>query len=80
MVDTGEVLNWGENVVVDKHCIGDIPGNRTTIIVMPIVEAHGMLMPKTSSRAITSTACTADTIGVLANVELSIEQMKKVVQ
>ncbi|MBA6342581.1 thymidine phosphorylase family protein [Colwellia sp. MB02u-10] len=79
MVDTGEVLNWGENIVVDKHCIGGIPGNRTTMIVMPIVAAHGMLMPKTSSRAITSPAGTADTMEVLANVELSIEEMKKVV-
>ncbi|TWX71378.1 thymidine phosphorylase family protein [Colwellia sp. C1TZA3] len=79
MVDTGEVLNWGETIVVDKHCIGGIPGNRTTMIVMPIVAAHGMLMPKTSSRAITSPAGTADTMEVLAKVELSIEQMQEVV-
>jgi len=80
MVDTGKSLNWGEAIVVDKHCIGGIPGNRTTMIVMPIIAAHGMLMPKTSSRAITSPAGTADTMEVLANVELSIEQMQKVVQ
>ena len=80
MVDTGKCLNWGEAIVVDKHCIGGIPGNRTTMVVMPIIAAHGMLMPKTSSRAITSPAGTADTMEVLANVELSFEQMKKVVQ
>jgi len=80
MVDTGKSLNWGEAIVVDKHCIGGIPGNRTTMIVMPIIAAHGMLMPKTSSRAITSPAGTADTMEVLANVELSIEEMQKVVQ
>lgn len=80
MVDTGKTLNWGESIVVDKHCIGGIPGNRTTMIVMPIVAAHGMLMPKTSSRAITSPAGTADTMEVLAEVELSMEKMKKVVQ
>lgn len=80
MVDTGKSLNWGEAIIVDKHCIGGIPGNRTTMIVVPIIAAHGMLMPKTSSRAITSPAGTADTMEVLANVELSIEQMKKVVQ
>jgi len=80
MVDTGETLNWGEPIVVDKHCIGGIPGNRTTMIVMPIVAAHGMLMPKTSSRAITSPAGTADTMEVMAKVELSIEKMQKVVQ
>jgi thymidine phosphorylase len=80
MVNTGKTLNWGESIVVDKHCIGGIPGNRTTMVVMPIVAAHGMLMPKTSSRAITSPAGTADTMEVLSEVELSIEKMQKVVQ
>ncbi|PKG84218.1 thymidine phosphorylase [Colwellia sp. 75C3] len=80
MVESGKQLNWGESIVVDKHCIGGIPGNRTTMVVMPIVAAHGMLMPKTSSRAITSPAGTADTMEVLAKVDLSIEQMKKIVQ
>lgn len=80
MVNSGKTLNWGESIVVDKHCIGGIPGNRTTMIVMPIVAAHGMLMPKTSSRAITSPAGTADTMEVLAKVEISLEKMKKIVQ
>ena len=80
MVESGKQLNWGESIVVDKHCIGGIPGNRTTMIVMPIIAAHGMLMPKTSSRAITSPAGTADTMEVFAQVELSIEAMKKIVR
>jgi len=80
MVNSGETLSWGESIVVDKHCIGGIPGNRTTMIVVPIVAAHGMLFPKTSSRAITSPAGTADTMEVLAKVEISIEKMQQVVQ
>ncbi len=80
MVQSGETLNWGESIVVDKHCIGGIPGNRTTMIVVPIVAAHGMLFPKTSSRAITSPAGTADTMEVLAKVEISIDKMQQVVQ
>ena len=80
MVKSGETLNWGESIVVDKHCIGGIPGNRTTMIVVPIVAAHGMLFPKTSSRAITSPAGTADTMEVLAKVEISIGKMQQVVQ
>lgn len=79
MVDTGEQLNWNEPVVVDKHCIGGIPGNRTSMIVVPIVAAHGMLMPKTSSRAITSPAGTADTMAVLAAVELTPETLRGIV-
>lgn len=79
MVDSGERLDWQERQVVDKHCIGGIPGNRTSMIVVPIVAAHGMLMPKTSSRAITSPAGTADTMAVLAQVELSPETLRGIV-
>jgi thymidine phosphorylase len=70
MVASGRTLDWREPLVVDKHCIGGIPGNRTSMLVVPIVAAHGLLCPKTSSRAITSPAGTADTMAVLANVEL----------
>ncbi len=80
MVDTGEHLDWGESLVADKHCIGGIPGNRTTMLIVPIVAAHGLLMPKTSSRAITSPAGTADTMEVMAKVELSIAQLKEIVK
>mgnify|MGYP000473514104 CR=1 FL=1 len=56
MIDTGERLRWHDVLVADKHCIGGIPGNRTSLLVVPIVAAHGMFIPKTSSRAITSPA------------------------
>lgn len=79
MVETGDRLEWGESLVADKHCIGGIPGNRTTMLIVPIVAAHGMLMPKTSSRAITSPAGTADTMEVLANVDLSPEALHSIV-
>lgn len=71
MVAQGEQLRWSGGIVADKHCIGGIPGNRTSMLVVPIVAAHGMLIPKTSSRAITSPSGTADTMEVLAQVDLS---------
>jgi thymidine phosphorylase len=80
MVAAGARLAWGERTVVDKHCIGGIPGNRTSLIVTPIVAAHGLLIPKTSSRAITSPAGTADTMEVLARVDLSEDEMRDVVE
>lgn len=80
MADTGHRLDWHESLVADKHCIGGIPGNRTSMLVVPIVAAHGMLIPKTSSRAITSPAGTADTMEVLAEVELSPEDLHRIVQ
>ena len=80
MVASGRKLDWHEPQVVDKHCIGGIPGNRTSMLVVPIVAAHGLLCPKTSSRAITSPAGTADTMEVLAKVELPLEQLDEIVR
>jgi len=80
MVATGERLHWPRSPVVDKHCVGGLPGNRTTLIVVPIVAALGLLIPKTSSRAITSPAGTADTMETLAPVALDIAAMRRVVE
>ncbi len=80
MLQSGERIDWHEPLVADKHCIGGIPGNRTSMLVVPIVAAHGMLIPKTSSRAITSPAGTADTMGILAHVNLTPEQMLDIVR
>ncbi|MEN8213511.1 MAG: thymidine phosphorylase, partial [Pseudomonadota bacterium] len=80
MVETGDRLDWGEPLVVDKHCIGGIPGNRTSMLIVPIVASHGMLMPKTSSRAITSPAGTADTMEVLADVDLEPDRLHDIVR
>ncbi|WP_431858053.1 thymidine phosphorylase family protein [Azospirillum sp.] len=81
MVAAGTRLVWSDQCpVVDKHCIGGIPGNRTSMIVVPIVAAHGLAIPKTSSRAITSPAGTADTMEVLANVDVPMERMQEMVR
>jgi thymidine phosphorylase len=79
MADVGNRLSWKAPLVVDKHCIGGIPGNRTSMIVVPIVAAHGLTIPKTSSRAITSPSGTADTMEVLANVDLAEDRLRAVV-
>ncbi|TNF60144.1 MAG: thymidine phosphorylase family protein [Burkholderiales bacterium] len=80
MVASGRSLDWQEPLVVDKHCIGGIPGNRTSMLVVPIVAAYGLVFPKTSSRAITSPAGTADTMAVLANVELPFDHLTEIVR
>ncbi|MBA2655309.1 MAG: thymidine phosphorylase family protein [Gammaproteobacteria bacterium] len=80
MVKVGDRLQWPSECIVDKHCIGGLPGNRTTLIVVPIVAAFGLTIPKTSSRAITSPAGTADTMEVLAPVNLDLSLMGKVVE
>lgn len=80
MILSGDQLKWSADLVIDKHCVGGLPGNRTTLIVVPIVAAFGLIIPKTSSRAITSPAGTADTMEVLAPVTLSPSEMHRVVE
>jgi thymidine phosphorylase len=80
MVAAGDKLAWGTERVVDKHSVGGLPGNRTTMIVVPIVAARGLLMPKTSSRAITSPSGTADAMETVAPVSLDVPAMRRVVE
>jgi len=80
MVGAGERMRWDYPLVADKHCVGGLPGNRTTPLVVAIVAACGVPIPKTSSRAITSPAGTADTMEVLAPVALDVPAMRKVVE
>ena len=56
MVATGKTLSFGEGPILDKHSVGGIPGDKTSMLVVPIVAAAGFTIPKTSSRAITSPA------------------------
>lgn len=80
MQDAGQTLYWGDRAVLDKHCVGGLPGNRTTPIVVAIVAAAGYLIPKTSSRAITSPAGTADTMETMAPVALDAAALRRVVE
>lgn len=80
MVDVGERVQWGVVPVADKHCVGGLPGNRTTPIVVAIVACAGLTIPKTSSRAITSPAGTADVVEVMTPVTHSLEQMHAIVK
>ena len=79
MVGTGERLKLNKELIVDKHSIGGVPGDKTTLLVVPIIAACGLTIPKTSSRAITSACGTADRAEVFMPVNLNIEEMKAVV-
>jgi thymidine phosphorylase len=80
MVEAGERLHWPAGIIVDKHSIGGLPGNRTTPIVVSIATSLGLTMPKTSSRAITSPAGTADTMETMAPVNLDAAAIRHVVE
>lgn len=80
MVETGETIEFDRSPVFDFHSIGGCPGNKITLIVVPIVAAAGLLLPKTSSRAISSAAGTADIVEVFANVDLDANKLRSIAE
>lgn len=80
IIKSGRTLELNKRYILDKHCIGGVAGNRTTMLVVPIIASiSNLYIPKTSSRAITSAAGTADTMEVLANVDLEFDEFRKTV-
>jgi AMP phosphorylase len=80
MVNTGKRLNLKKKIVADKHSCGGVPGDKTTLLLVPIIASAGITIPKTSSRAITSAAGSADRAECLMPVNLNLEEMRKVVE
>ncbi len=76
MVETGSQLSFSTRPIVDKHSIGGVPGNKISLLIVPIIAASGLKIPKTSSRAITGAAGTADLMEVLAPVEFSADEVQ----
>ncbi len=79
ILKTGERLDLKNKYIVDKHSIGGISG-RTTPIIVSICASSGLIFPKTSSRAITTAAGTADVMETLTNVDFSMSELKKILK
>jgi len=80
MVETGEQIKFASRPIVDKHSIGGVPGNKISLLVVPIIAASGLKIPKTSSRAITGAGGTADLMEVLAFVEFSASEVQQMTE
>ncbi len=77
--ESGRIFDFS-TPVYDKHSIGGVPGNKITLLIVPILAAAGLLIPKTSTHAITSASGTADTMSVLAPVELNADEVMEFVE
>lgn len=80
MVENGETIEIDKKPVFDHHSIGGCPGNKVTLLIVPIVAAAGLTIPKTSSRAISSACGTADVLETICNVTLSAQQIKNITE
>ncbi len=77
IVGSGEVIDF-EEPAYDKHSIGGVPGNKVSLLIVPIIASTGLLIPKTSSKAITSPSGTADSMSVLAPISFEVEELKRI--
>lgn len=77
---SGYQLEWkGKKHIASMHSIGGVAGDRSTMLVVPIIASLGITIPKTVTKAISSASGTADTMEVLAPVALTKEQIQRVV-
>jgi putative thymidine phosphorylase len=85
MVAAGEILDFkniknnGE-IVVDKHSIGGIAGKGITPLLVPIIASFGLVIPNTSTRAITAPAGTTDILEVVMPVNFNGEEIYDIVR
>jgi AMP phosphorylase len=77
MVKTGDQISFDTHPVMDHHSIGGVPGNKISLDIVPIIAAAGLLIPKTSSRAITGAGGSADLMEILCPVSFRADEIKK---
>lgn len=76
-----KVLHWDEkSMVVNQHCLGGVPADKTDLIILAIASAYGLPIAKPAIRSLTSCAGVADTMGVLANVDFNAAKFQKLVR
>jgi len=80
MVNNGETIELDVEPIFDFHSVGGVPGNKVTLLVVPIVAAAGLYIPKTCSRAISSAGGTADILETVANVTLPGWKIKEITE
>ncbi len=80
MAETGDMIKFDRGPVYDFHSLGGVPGNKITPIVVSIVAAAGLMIPKTSSRAISSACGTSDFVETFCNIELDADTLKEIAQ
>ncbi len=79
MASTGTTVDFGLEEIFDFHSLGGIPGNKITPIVVSIVASKGIVIPKLSSRAISSACGTSDFVETFCDVELSPDRLKDII-
>ena len=83
MLHSGVTLDWSDlpGKKVDKHSTGGV-GDKTSLILAPIVAAGGLLVPMISGRGLGHTGGTLDKLESIPgfNVNLAVDKMREVLR
>ncbi len=83
MLHSGTVLDWSDlpAAKVDKHSTGGV-GDKTSLVVAPIVAAAGLYVPMISGRGLGHTGGTLDKLESIPGfrVDLSLEKFRRVLE
>src|SRR5438270_11862257 len=81
MLHSGDVVNMGHipGIKVDKHSTGGV-GDKTSLILAPIVAAAGIAVPMISGRGLGHTGGTLDKLESIPgfNTQLTLEQFREI--
>ncbi len=81
MAECGVMFKYPKGeIIADKHCIGGVPGNETTMILIPLIASLGIKIPKNFSKSITSPAATGECVNVLMNINFNKEGIENLVE
>ncbi|BDQ04485.1 MAG: putative thymidine phosphorylase [Candidatus Dojkabacteria bacterium] len=80
MADSGVKLKWPYEKVVDKHSIGGLAGKGITPIIVSIISSLGLVIPNTSTRAITAPAGTTDVMEAFCHMEFTTSEIEDLVR
>ncbi len=81
MAECGVMFKYPKGeIIADKHCIGGVPGNDTTMILIPLIASLGIKIPKNFSKSITSPAATGECVNVLMNINFNKEGIENLVE
>ena len=80
MAATGKTVDLGVKPIFDFHSLGGVPGNKITPIVVSIVASEGLVIPKFSSRAISSACGTSDYVDTFCDVEMGADELVEAIR